>query len=350
MMRGCSPCCAELARCETPFESAIAMQNILDNPVFRADYEQLRNVKLNPARHTASTAHEHCERVAVRAIHLASLNACTAEETQVLRNLAFAHDIGKIGGTANPAESVELLPRYGITDGKFIELVKYHDMNLPWYLSFEQGQPPSDKAWRKMASRVDLRLLCLFMVADRADCPGSWRSNHPLVWFLQEAKGRGLLMRELVLDDGPLVNQTSGPSMEISAGAALVCETPSGHELLVVKIRAAGYELPKGHLEWDETPEQAAARELREETGLVSEAKVGEQLGTLDYSFEQAGVAVQKHVHYFRFSTGQSSFGPRPSRTKELRWIKEADVVDLPLVSEELRPILEKVFREGPNR
>jgi uncharacterized protein YndB with AHSA1/START domain len=59
-----------------------------------------------------------------------------------------AHDVGKIGGTANPEESVELLPRYGIVDPSFVALVKYHDVNLPWYLSCEKGQPPSDKLWR----------------------------------------------------------------------------------------------------------------------------------------------------------------------------------------------------------
>ena len=122
------------------------MHDLLDNPGFRADYERLRNVTLNPTRHAAPTAYEHCEMVAVRAAHLAALNGCTTEETQVLRNLALAHDIGKISGTANPEESVELLPRYGLTAPGFVALVKYHDINLPWYLASERGEPPSDKA------------------------------------------------------------------------------------------------------------------------------------------------------------------------------------------------------------
>ena len=121
------------------------MNDLLENPSFRADYEKLKEVKLNPARHIAATAHEHCQMVAARAAHLAALNGCTPDESQVLQNLAHAHDIGKIGGTANPEKSVELLPRYSITDEGFIELVKYHDINLPWFLAFERGQPPSDK-------------------------------------------------------------------------------------------------------------------------------------------------------------------------------------------------------------
>ncbi|OAI48257.1 hypothetical protein AYO44_07445 [Planctomycetaceae bacterium SCGC AG-212-F19] len=332
------------------------MQNLLENPNFQIDYAKLKAVKLNPARHTAPTAQEHCEMVAARAAHLAVLNRCTPEQSQVLKNLAFAHDIGKISGTANPEESVERLPKYGIDDPDFVALVKYHDINLPWYLSLEKGQPPSDKAWRKMTAKVDLRLLCLFMVADRVDCPGSWRSNRPLVWFLQEVRDRKLVKEELQLDDGPVVVQAGRASVEVSSGAALVRGSAPDGELLVVKTRSARYELPKGHLEWDETSEQAAARELQEETGLASEVTVGVSLGTLDYAFEKDGVAVQKQVHYFLCtpkSEGMPNFGPKPSGTKELRWVKEAEVVDLPLVNEELRPVLQQAFSAarsyGPN-
>jgi ADP-ribose pyrophosphatase YjhB (NUDIX family) len=323
------------------------MRNLLENPDFSADYQKLRAVKLNPARHAAATAYEHCEMVAARAVHLAGLNACTPEETQVLKNLAHAHDIGKIGGTANPEESVELLPRYGPIDPGFVALVKYHDTNLPWYLASEKGQAPSDRAWRKMAGKVDLRLLCLFMVADRVDCPGGWRSNRPLVWFLQQVRDRKLLQQELHLDEGPLVSQPGGASVEVSSGAALVRGDVPNVEVLVVKVRSAGYELPKGHLEWDEGPAQAASRELRKETGLVTEVMVGEPLGTLEYSFEKDGVTVQKRVRYFLCTprTGEPpNFGPKPSRTKELRWITAAEVADLPLVNEDLRPILHRAF------
>ena len=94
-----------------------------------------------------------------------------------------------------------MLPRYGIVDPALIELVRMHDINLPWHLSMLRGEAPSDKAWRKLARRVDLSLLCLFMVADRVDCPGGWRANAALVWFLDEVARRGLLGGTLELDD-----------------------------------------------------------------------------------------------------------------------------------------------------
>lgn len=177
------------------------MTDHLDNDAFRRDYEKMRSVSLNPDRHSAANGYEHCEQVCARVIDLAEQNECTPEQTELLANLARVHDIGKIAGTVDPSKSVELLPKYGITDEPFLELVKYHDTNLPWYLATQKGQPPSDKAWRKMAAKVDIRLLCIFMVADRIDCPGGWKANDALIWFIREAKARGYLDEPVFVDE-----------------------------------------------------------------------------------------------------------------------------------------------------
>src|SRR5215471_17947283 len=169
------------------------MASILDNPTFRADFARLEAVALNPERHTAPNALVHCERVAQRAQDLATRNRLSDSDTRTLVDLAYVHDIGKTTGTANPSASVDLLPRYGIVEPSFTELVKLHDINLPWHLSMLRGEAPTDKAWRRLASRIDLRLLCIFMIADRVDCPGGWRRNAPLVWFLDEVTRRSLL-------------------------------------------------------------------------------------------------------------------------------------------------------------
>ncbi|MGI9415599.1 MAG: HD domain-containing protein [Hyphomicrobiales bacterium] len=177
------------------------MTRLPDNAQFAADYEKLRSVSLNPERHTAPDAHAHCEGVRQRVLYLARLNGCTDQETALLEELAYLHDIGKIEGTARPAKSVELLPRYGVEDPHLIALVKYHDTNLPWFKASERGETPGAKAWQKLARQVDIRLLCLFMVADRVDCPGGWCANAALVWFLDQVNERALAGRELVLDD-----------------------------------------------------------------------------------------------------------------------------------------------------
>ncbi|MEE8104697.1 MAG: HD domain-containing protein [Planctomycetota bacterium] len=179
--------------------------SILDNQVFTADYEKLKGVSLNPERHAAANAHEHSEQVHDRVVQLCESNDLPASETELLADLARLHDIGKITGTAKPSASVELLTKYDVSDERLIALAKYHDTNLPWYMASERGDPPTDKAWNRLARKTDMRLLCIFMVADRVDCPGGWRANAPLVWFLAEARKRGLLEEELVTDPGSSV-------------------------------------------------------------------------------------------------------------------------------------------------
>jgi hypothetical protein len=39
------------------------------------------------------------------------------------------------------------------------------------------------------------------MVADRIDCPGGWKANEPLVWFVAEAKAKGYLEDPVFVDD-----------------------------------------------------------------------------------------------------------------------------------------------------
>ena len=176
----------------------MAMNLLLDNDKFSEDFERLKGVSLNPERHSASNAHAHCKQVAERAEELIGLNQLNSDEASLIVTLAYLHDIGKIQGNARSSSSVELLPDYGITHQLIIDYVKYHDINLPWYIARCKGQRPGDKAWRKLASKVDIRLLCLFMIADRVDCPGGWQANEALMWFLEEVKSRGLLTQELI--------------------------------------------------------------------------------------------------------------------------------------------------------
>lgn len=315
---------------------------------FQDDYAKLKAVRLNPSRHAAPDAHAHCEWVAERVAALAAMNGCPAEETALLSDLARLHDIGKISGTANADASVELLERYGVDDPKLVNLVKYHDCNLPWYRAAMSGETPTDKAWRKLTGRVDLRLLCLFMVADRVDCPGGWRANAPLVWFLAEVERRALLPQPLVLDDGPEVALPAA-APELSAGALLVRQAEDGPEALLIRVRRQGFEVPKGHVEATERPVDTAARELREETGLLSPIRMGPELGTLSYAFERDGAPTDKRVHYYiatPLAAAALDFGPTP-RGATLTWVGPAALPALPLVNEDLRPLVARALALG---
>lgn len=57
--------------------------------------------------------------------------------------------------------------------------------------------------------------------------------------------------------------------------------------------------LPKGHLEGEETPAEAARREIEEETGV--RGNVVHRLCTIDYWFSAAGARIHKTVHHYLF-------------------------------------------------
>ncbi|HET9948141.1 MAG TPA: NUDIX hydrolase [Longimicrobiales bacterium] len=73
-----------------------------------------------------------------------------------------------------------------------------------------------------------------------------------------------------------------------------------GEEPFVLLIRDPyeNWGLPKGHLEAAETPQQAAAREVAEETGLTEVAICGE-LPTIDWYFRDGTQLVHKFCHFF---------------------------------------------------
>jgi 8-oxo-dGTP pyrophosphatase MutT (NUDIX family) len=72
----------------------------------------------------------------------------------------------------------------------------------------------------------------------------------------------------------------------------------------VLLISTAGgrrWQLPKGHLEPGESHEEAALREVREETGVTG--RLLTPLAEIDYWFvEKGSLRVHKRVHYFLLS------------------------------------------------
>jgi len=314
------------------------MDRLSNHPSFADAFRRLADISLNPRRHTAAHAQHHAQLVAAHAVALGRANQCSEAELRLLEDLALAHDLGKITGTARPEASLDVLRDCGIDDPALLALVKWHDTNLPWYVAATKGQPPSDKAWRRLAAALDLRLLAIFMVADRVDAPPGWRRNAPTAWFLQHARERGLV--------GDLTLDVPDHPGEVSAGCALVRVHEGARELLVIRVRAEGYELPKGGIEWDELPTEAAARETREEAGISSELVVGRELGHLDYL---AGADQhRKRVRYFAARVdGPVDFGPLPDRTRERRWLPLADLAALPLVNDALRPVLRDALEGG---
>ena len=132
---------------------------------------------------------------------------------------------------------------------------------------------------------------------------------------------------------------------EYSSGGVISRKTENGQkEVLLIRVRKQGFELPKGHIEEGESASQAALRECREEVGIVSELEIKDMVGEISYSFESGDKIIEKHVSYYAIACiGEFNY-TKPKRTREVKWISEEELDAFELVNEELRSIVRKCF------
>lgn len=81
-----------------------------------------------------------------------------------------------------------------------------------------------------------------------------------------------------------------------------VVSLPSGEVLMI--YRRGRWDLPKGHIDWDETAEECAVREIAEETG-VSGAKIVEKLCNTWHTYNVYGAWELKSTQWFALTIGQ---------------------------------------------
>lgn len=114
---------------------------------------------------------------------------------------------------------------------------------------------------------------------------------------------------------------------EVSAGG-LIWRRDQNGSIKVALVRPAGrttWVLPKGHIEAGETIEQAARREVREESGLT--AGPIEPLGEISYVYsarEQGGAVLTrifKHVHFFLMEHAGGDPSAHDFEIDEVAWL-----------------------------
>lgn len=115
---------------------------------------------------------------------------------------------------------------------------------------------------------------------------------------------------------------------EYSAGGLVVDlagEVP--HGALIGRTDRQGrllWSLPKGHIEQGETPEQAALREVREETGIAGEI-LGE-LGTIDFWFVADGRRIHKTVQHYLMRRVGGELSDADIEVDEVAWVPLHDI------------------------
>ena len=86
------------------------------------------------------------------------------------------------------------------------------------------------------------------------------------------------------------------------------------------------WSLPKGHIEEGETPEEAALREVQEETGIVS--VIEKSLGVIDFWFMAGGKRIHKTVHHYLFRENGGVLAAQESEVDEVAWFPLPEIVD----------------------
>jgi 8-oxo-dGTP pyrophosphatase MutT (NUDIX family) len=109
---------------------------------------------------------------------------------------------------------------------------------------------------------------------------------------------------------------------EVSAGGVVYRSGDDGIEICLAARRTRrgdlAWGLPKGLVERDEEPEDAALREVAEETGL--EAEIEQDLGTVRYFYVWEGVRIRKQVRFFLMRATGGDVSKHDDEMEDVRW------------------------------
>lgn len=127
--------------------------------------------------------------------------------------------------------------------------------------------------------------------------------------------------------------------------AAGGCVFNAQDELLVI-YRRGSWDLPKGKIDPGETPEQAAVREVEEETG-IGEISLGKFLGHTYHTYRDPKERrILKRTYWYRMQTPQKDLTPQTEEDIEVaEWVLPGPFLDQPKLEiyRSIQEVIEKV-------
>ncbi|MEN3183745.1 MAG: NUDIX domain-containing protein [Atribacterota bacterium] len=104
-----------------------------------------------------------------------------------------------------------------------------------------------------------------------------------------------------------------------SSGGVVVRRVNASFEVLLIRKRGSSFwTLPKGHLEEGESEEEAAIREIHEETGYVP--RLGPKLGEISYTYERNNRVFEEHVTFYLAEVEKEGVRTAEEEVAEVRW------------------------------
>ncbi|HUP62835.1 MAG TPA: NUDIX hydrolase [Thermoanaerobaculia bacterium] len=105
-----------------------------------------------------------------------------------------------------------------------------------------------------------------------------------------------------------------------SGGAVIAVRNGTPHVALIATRGKTRWGLPKGAVGADETSEDAALREVLEETGI--EARIVKPLDTIEYFFRAGDTLIQKRVDFYLMEYVAGELQPQLSEVDDVEWVE----------------------------
>jgi 8-oxo-dGTP pyrophosphatase MutT (NUDIX family) len=110
-----------------------------------------------------------------------------------------------------------------------------------------------------------------------------------------------------------------------SGGAVIAFRESRPHVAMIATRNRTRWGLPKGAVSQGETSEQAALREVLEETGL--EADIVAPLDTIEYFFRAGDTLIRKKVDFYLMNHTGGKLAPQLSEVDDVEWVEMPEAI-----------------------
>lgn len=128
-----------------------------------------------------------------------------------------------------------------------------------------------------------------------------------------------------------------------SGGAVIILRDGAPHVALIATRGKTRWGLPKGAVSEGETSEQAALREVLEETGL--QAEIVKPLDTIEYFFRAGDTLIRKRVDFYLMRYLAGELTPQLSEVDDVEWVELSEAIERASFESE-RKLLEVVRQD----
>ena len=129
-----------------------------------------------------------------------------------------------------------------------------------------------------------------------------------------------------------------------AGGAVLSVRDGAPHVALIATRGKTRWGLPKGAVSEGETSEQAALREVLEETGI--EAEIVRPLDTIEYYFRAGDTLIRKRVDFYLMRYVAGDLTPQLSEVDDVEWVELSSALHRASFDSE-RKLLESVAQDS---